>query len=150
MAGEKSNAYQASFLKLTFNALGIANIASSAAASPSTSIWVALHIADPGPAGGQATSEATYGGYARIVTDRTTGSNGWAISGTSPTQASPNSVITFPQCTSSTTIVITNFSVGVSSSGAGTLLYSGTVTQNISINTNVTPSLTTASLITED
>ena len=67
-------------LKLIFNATAIANIADNAAASPTTIIAVALHTADPGDAGTQATSEATYTSYARASTARTSG--GWTCSGT--------------------------------------------------------------------
>ena len=42
------------------------------------------------------------------------------------------------------------FGIGTASSGAGVLLYKGTVTSNISVLSGVTPSLTTASTITED
>ena len=40
--------------------------------------------------------------------------------------------------------------IGTASSGAGKVLYKGTVTPNISISTGVTPELTTASTVTED
>jgi hypothetical protein len=40
--------------------------------------------------------------------------------------------------------------VGTDQTGAGKVLYKGTVTPNISVSTGVTPQLTTASTITED
>jgi hypothetical protein len=115
------------------------------ASTASTTIWVSLHTADPGDTGDQSTNETTYTGYLRVATARTTA--GWVVSSGS---ASPAAAITFATCTASSTTVITHFSVGLSSSGAGTALYNGTVTPNISITTNVTASLTTASAITED
>jgi hypothetical protein len=117
----------------------------AAASTASTSIWVSLHTADPGDTGDQSTNEANYTGYARIATARTT--TGWAVASGS---ASPLATITFGAATSTTTMTITHFSVGLSSSGAGTALYNGTVTSNINIASGVTPSLTTASAITED
>lgn len=36
-----------------------------------TNIFVSLHTADPGETGTQTTSEATYGGYARVSVART-------------------------------------------------------------------------------
>lgn len=143
----KSDSLETSLLKLIFNGLAISNIADNAAASPSTSIWVALHTADPGDSGTMATSEASFTGYARTATARTTGATGWSVTNGS---ASPNSAITFPQATSTSTGTITHFSVGLSSAGASAILYSGTVTPNINYGQNVTPSLSTGSAITED
>ena len=139
----KVDSYETALLNLVLAAKNYSNIAIASTAS--TSIWVSLHTADPGDTGTQATSEATYSGYLRVATDRTTG--GWVVASGS---ASPAASITFATCTASSTTSITHFSVGLSSSGAGTAIYNGTVTPNISVTTNVTPSLTTASAITED
>lgn len=143
----KSDTFEADILKLIFNATAIANIADNAATSPLTNLYVALHTADPGETGVQNTSEATYTGYARVAVARTSG--GWTISGTSPTQVVPAATISFPACTAGTSTV-TYFSVGVASSGATKILYSGAVSPSISVSTGVTPQLTTASTITED
>jgi len=145
MAG-KADGLQTNLLKFIFNAVAISNLATST----STSLWVALHTADPGNNGNQSTSETTYTGYLRVATSRTTGATGWTVSGNDPASAFPLASITFATCTASSTTIVTNWSVGLSSSGTGTLLYSGTVTQNISVTTNVTPSLTTGTAVTED
>lgn len=143
----KSDAFEADLLKLIFNATAIANIADNAAGSPLTNLYVSLHTADPGETGTEVTNEATYTGYARVAVARTTG--GWTVSGTAPTQVAPAANIDFPACTGGTN-TITHFAVGVASSGATKILYSGTVTPNISVSNGVTPRLTTASTITED
>ena len=143
MAG-KSDTFENDLLKLIFNATAIANMADNAATSPLTNLYVALHTADPGEAGTQTTSEATYTGYARVAVARTSG--GWSVSGSS---VSPVAAINFPACTGGTN-TITHWSVGVASSGATKILYSGTVTPNISVSNGVTPQLTTASTVTED
>lgn len=143
----KGDTFESDLLKLIFNATAIANIADNAATSPLTNLFVALHTADPGETGNQSTNEATYTSYARVSVARTTG--GWAVSGTAPTTVNPVAAITFPACTGGTN-TITHFSVGVATSGATKLLYSGTVTPNISVSTGVTPQLTTATAITED
>lgn len=143
MAG-KSDTFENDWLKLVFNATAIANMADNAATSPLTNLYVALHTADPGEAGVQNTSEATYTGYARVAVARTSG--GWTVTGSS---VSPVAAINFPACTGGTN-TITHWSVGVASSGATKILYSGTVTPNISVSTGVTPQLTTASTVTED
>jgi hypothetical protein len=140
----KSNAFENSLLKLIFNATAIANLADNAASSPLTSLYVSLHTADPGEAGDQSTSEATYTSYARVAVLRTSG--GWTVTNNS---VSPVANIDFPNCTGGTN-TITYFGVGTASSGAGVLYYSGTVSPSISVSSGVTPRLTTASTITED
>ena len=143
MAG-KSDTFENDVLKLYFNATAIANMADNAASSPLTNLYVALHTADPGESGVQNTSEAAYTGYARVAVARTSG--GWTVTGSS---VSPTAAINFPACTAGTATV-THWSVGVASSGATKILYSGPVTPNISVSTGVTPQLTTASTVTED
>lgn len=139
----KVDTLETSYLNLVLAAKAITSVASASTAS--TTIWVSLHTADPGDTGTQATNEAAYTGYLRVATNRTTVD--WIVASGS---ASPAATITFATCTATTTETITHFSVGLSSSGAGTALYNGTVTPNISMNNGVTPSLTTASAITED
>ena len=140
----KSNSLENSWLKLLFNAVAIADIADNDATSPLTTLKVSLHDADPGEAGDQTTNEATYGGYARVSVNRTTG--GWVVTNNS---VSPVSAITFPECTAGSN-TITHFGIGSASSGAGVLYYSGTVSPNISVSTGVTATLTTSSSISED
>lgn len=140
----KGNTFENDLLKLIFNATAIANIADNAASSPLTNLYVSLHTGDPGEAGDQTTSEATYTSYARVAVARTTG--GWTVTNNS---VSPVSDISFPAGTGGSGTV-THFGVGTASSGSGKLLYSGTVTPNIVTGNGVTPKLTTASTITED
>lgn len=138
---------ESNILKLIFNATAWANVADNAASSPITNISVALHTADPGDSGTQATSEATYTSYTRVNVVRT--SSGWTISGTNPTVASPVAAITFPAGTGGSGTV-TYFSVGKTSSGSTDIFWSGTVTPNIVTGNGVTPQLTTASTIALD
>lgn len=141
----KGNTFENDLLKLIFNATAIANIADNASSSPLTSLYVSLHTADPGEAGDQTTSEAAYASYARVAVLRTSG--GWTVTANS---VSPVAAITFPESTGSGT-TITHFAVGTATSGAGKILYSGTVTPNIAVGAaGITPSLTTATAITED
>ena len=139
----KGATFDNDWLKLIFNAAAIANIADNAASSPLTNLYVALHTADPTSAGNQTSNEATYTGYARVAVARTSG--GFTVTTNS---VSPAATISFPACSGGTN-TITNFSIGTASSGAGKILYSGTVTPNISVASGVTPQLTTASTITE-
>lgn len=140
----KGDTFENDFLKLVFNATAIALIADNTATTPLTNLFVALHTADPGEAGTQSTSEATYTSYARVSVARTSG--GWTVTAAS---VSPAATITFPTCTGSTN-TITHWSVGTLTSGAGKILYSGTVTPNISVSNTITPLLTTATAVTED
>lgn len=140
----KSNTFENDWMLLIFNATPIANLADNAASSPLTNLQVSLHTSDPGEAGVQTTSECNYTGYTRVAVARTSG--GWTVTGNS---VSPVTTISFPQCTAGSNTA-THFAVGTASSGAGKILYSGTVTPNISISAGVTPQLTTSSAITED
>lgn len=140
----KGNNWENDILKLLFNATAIADIADNDATSPLTNLFVSLHTADPGEAGDQTTNETTYTSYARVTVARTSG--GWTVTANS---VSPAASITFPAGTGGSGTV-THFGVGTVTSGAGKLLYSGTVTPNIVCGSGVTPVLTTASTITED
>ena len=141
-----SDIFETSLLQLILNATAIANIADNAASSPSTNIYVALHTADPGDTGTQGTNEASYTGYARAAVARTT--SGWVVASGS---ASPVSAVTFGQATSTSTSTITHISFGLSSaSTAGIIIAAGTISPNINISQNVTPSITTGSSFTLD
>lgn len=140
----KGNTFENDLCKLLFNATAIANIADNAASSPLSVLYVSLHTADPGEAGDQTTSETSYTSYARVSVARTSG--GFTVTANS---VSPVANIDFPACTGGSA-TITHFAIGTATSGAGKLLYSGTVTPNISVSSGVTPRLTTASTITED
>lgn len=141
----KGNTFENDWLKLIFNATAIANIADNAATSPLTNLYVSLHTADPGEAGDQTTNEISYTGYARVAVARTSG--GWTVTANS---VSPVANIDFTISSGGTGGTVTHFAVGTASSGAGKVLYSGTVTPNIVVSSGVIPRLTTASAITED
>lgn len=141
----KGNTFENDWLRLIFNATAIANIADNAAVSPLTNLYVSLHTADPGEAGDQTTNETAYTGYARVAVARTTG--GWTVTANS---VSPVANIDFGECTASPGAAITHCAVGTALSGAGKILYSGTVTPNITMAVGYIPRLKTTSTITED
>ena len=140
----KGDVFENEWLRLIFNATPIPNLADNAATAPLTSLFVALHTADPGEAGVQSANEAAYTGYARVAVARTTG--GWTVTGNS---VSPAAEIAFPAGTGGSGTA-THWSVGVAASGATKVLYRGTITPNIVMGSGITPRLTTASTITED
>jgi hypothetical protein len=141
-----SDAFESDLLKLIFNNTNIANIGDATGlrgSSSAGSLWVALHVADPGDAGNQSTSESTYTGYARTSVSRS--SAAWAVSGTSPTQVTNVSTVAFPQCTGGSTSV-SHFSVGSSSSGAGEIIVSGALTASLSVSNGITPTFAASQL----
>lgn len=87
---------------------------------------------------------ARYTGYARIAVARTAG--GWTVTGNS---VSPAAAITFGAMTAGAGGTATHFSVGTAATGAGKILYSGTVTHNIVVSNGVTPQLSTDTAISE-
>jgi hypothetical protein len=141
----KGNTFENDWLKLIFNATAIANIADNAAVGPLTNLEVSLHTADPGEAGDQTTNETAYTGYARIPVARTAG--GWTVTANS---VSPVTAIDFGECTALPGAALTHFAVGTAHVGAGKLLYSGTLTPNVTMAVGVIPRIKTTSTITED
>lgn len=141
----KGNTFENDLVKLIFQATAIANIADNAASSPATNLYVSLHTSDPGEAGDQTTNETAYTGYARVAVARSAG--GFTVTNNS---VSPAANIDFAECTASAGAAITHFGIGTASSGAGKLLYKGTVTPNITMAVGVIPRLKTTSTITED
>lgn len=140
----KSDTFENDLLNLIFKGVAIANIADNASVSPLTSLYASLHTSDPGEAGTQTTNEANYTGYGRKAVAR---GAGFTVTGNTVTLAAN---ITFDPCTAGTN-TITHFAIGVASSGSSKILYSGTVSPNISVANGVTPIITTAGTsITED
>ena len=144
-----SDTSEVAILQLIFNATTWANYAINASASPETNIICALHTADPGEGGTQATSETIYTSYARVNVARTTG--GWTVTsvGAGGSSCSPVASISFP-AGSGGSGTVSYFSTGKSGGGATPILFSGTVTPNISTGSGVTPVLSTATTITLD
>ena len=141
----KGDTFENDLLKLIFQAVAIADIAENDTTAPLTNLYVSLHTGDPGEAGDQTTSEATYTGYARVAVARTSG--GWAVS----TNTADNvAAITFGACTAGSN-TITHFAVGTASSGAGKILYSGALTASLAVSAGITPQFAIGALdCTED
>ena len=143
----KTNSWENALQQLVFNNTNASNIGDATGlrgSSVAGSLFVSLHTADPGEAGDQTTSEATYTGYDRVGVVRT--SSGWTVTANS---VSPAATISFPACTGGTSTV-THFGIGTASTGAGVLLFKGSVSPTISVANGVTPQLTTSTIITEE
>lgn len=147
MAGSKGDNFEADWLEAIFygNIAGISGLVLSGTA---TKFWVALHTSGTSlESGGQSTNEADYGGYARVVVDRTSGS--WVVVTGTTNQVSPLSAITFATSTLSGS-TLTAFSVGTASAGAGYVYYWGDLSSSIAMNTSgISPILTTGTTIEE-
>ena len=144
----KSNSFESQILALIFQAAAIANLADNAASSPLTSLYVALHTADPTTAGNQSSSEVSYTGYARVAVVRS--SSGWTISGSAPTIVVNANSIAFPVCTGGSATA-TWFSIGTGPSGAGTILYGGQLGSPLAISSGITPTIGAGALeVTEE
>lgn len=132
-----SNAFENALLLLIFNNTNIANVGDATGlrgSSTAGSLYVSLHTADPGEAGSQTTSEATYTSYARTAVARS--GAGWTVSGNAVSNAA---TVNAPACTGGTN-TITHFGIGTESSGAGTLLFKGALNASLAVSSGVTPS----------
>jgi len=126
-----SNSTETAILNLFFTATTWTSIADDTATSPLTNLYISLHNSDPGEAGTATTNETAYTNYARVAVART--GSGWTVSGNSATNAG---AVTFPAC-GVTGDTITNFGIVSTSSGAGTLYFSGTA--SLTVSNGVTP-----------
>lgn len=141
-----SNTFEAAILNLLLNNTNIANLGDATGVRGSTtagSTFVALHTADPGEAGDQTTSEATYTGYARVAVARS--GSAWTVSGTAPTTAANAAAVNFAACTAGSN-TITHFSVGFATSGASTIIVSGALTASLAVSAGITPSFAIGAL----
>lgn len=140
-----SESVENSILNLIFSATAWAGYAVNHTSSPETNIHVGLHTADPTDSGTMSSSESAYTNYARQNVARSTG---WTTSTTG--SVSPAANIDFPASGASGT-TITHFSTGKTGGGAAIIIWSGTVTPNITISAaSITPRLTTATVVTLD
>lgn len=137
-----------SLLLLIFNNSNIANIGDATGlrgSSAAGNLYLSLHTGDPGEAGSQTTNEIAYTGYARVAVARS--GAGWTVTGNS---ASPAANVDFPEMTGGAGGTVTHVGIGTDSSGAGTLLMSGTTDPDPVVASGVTPRIKTTSTITFD
>ena len=138
-----TNAFETALLTLYFNNTDHANIGDASGLQNSATagaFYVSLHTGDPGEAGDQTTSEATYGDYARVAVARS--GAGWTISGSN---VSNTAAVSFPTAASGTN-TITHFGIGSDSSGTGNLFMSGALGSSLSVSAGVTPSFAIGAL----
>lgn len=140
-----SNALETSILELIFKNTNNANIGDATGLRGSSTagvFYIGLHTGDPGEAGDQTTSEATYTGYARVSVVRS--GSGFTVSGDTASNAA---AVTFDPCTAGTN-TITHFSIGSDASGTGNLFFSGALTASLAVSAGITPSFAIGALTT--
>lgn len=139
-----SNVSETALLNLLFVNLAWGNVGNAGGLLPSSAagnFYVALHTGDPGDAGDQTTSEAAYTGYGRVAVARS--AVGFTVSGN---QVSNAATVQFGECSAGTASV-THFSVGTASSGAGSIVYSGSLSATRNISSGITPLFNTGALV---
>lgn len=145
----KSNTFENDLLLSIFNNANMAGIGDATGIRGATtvgSLYIALHTADPGEAGNQSTSEAAYTGYARLGLARTSANFNVVANAVNLVNN-----LEFGACTANPGSPLSHFSIGTDATGTGKILYSGTLTPNVTVAVGVVPRLTTAAnLVTED
>lgn len=144
----KGNTFETELLEHILNNAAIALIGDASGLQPSAAdgdLYLSLHTADPGEGGSQTTNEIAYTGYARVAVTRD--GTGWSVSNGVGSLAADK---TFGEMTAGAGGTVTHFGVGTASSGAGKILYKGTVTPNLVVANGVVPELTTGTQISED
>lgn len=130
----KSTTTANNLINIIFNATTWNNICENDSTSPATNLYVSLHTSDPGAGGTQATNETAYTNYARVAVLRTSG--GWAAASGGATENA--ALIQFATC-GVTGATVTHVGIGVGSSGATELLYSGALSSSLAIANQITP-----------
>ena len=139
----KGTTFDNDLLKLVFNGNNIANLADNAA-SPITSLFFALHTADPS-AGNQNTNEVVYTSYNRVAVSRNAA--GFTVSGQNAVNANN---VAFPQCTGGNNTAA-YFSIGKNNTGtAGEIYYSGALNSNLVITNGITPTFAPGTAIVSE
>lgn len=131
-----SNAAENSLLLLIFNNTDFAGIGDAGGLQNSASagsLYVSLHTSSPGEAGSQTTNEIGYTSYARVAVARS--GAGWTVTNDTVENAAS---ITFPESTGGTPTA-THFGVGTADSGAGVLLFYGTLAAPLLCSSGVQP-----------
>ncbi len=137
-------------LAATFNQTTNAGLYS--ATGTTSTFYISLHTADPTSTGNQTTNEISsslYINYARAAVSRTTA--GFLVTNTTNNaQAALANAVAFPQAGSgTTTTTVTNFAIGTASTGTGMILYTGTLSPSVSVQTGSVPTLTSSTTVIE-
>lgn len=139
-----TNSFENAMLLLYFNNVDHAGIGDAAGLQNSAaagSFYLSFHTADPGEAGTQATSEATYTGYARVAVARTAG--GWTVTGN---QASNTGLVAFGTCTAGSEN-LKYIGIGDDAGGAGNLHFKIQLDEGMAISSGLTPEFAVGTIV---
>jgi hypothetical protein len=131
-----SNTSETKLLQLLFQNDAWELIGDASGLQPSAtagSFYVALHTTDPADAGDQTTNEISYTGYSRVAVARSSAK--WSVSGAT---VSNIDAVQFGECTAGSASA-GYFSVGTAPTGAGSILYSGSLSAVRAISAGITP-----------
>ena len=155
----KSNEFASDILFLLFNNVAITNFGDAGgilATAGAGNLYLSLHTSDPGEAVTDPTATETgYENYLRQAIARASGAGGFTVTGADPDPAtvSPTDDTDFPEAGATAPGgPITHFAItaGIDGTGDELVLYSGTVTPNITMAEGVIPRIKSTSAITED
>lgn len=136
-----TDAFENKILSLYFENANAANIGDATGlrgSSTAGSVYISLHVADPGETGDQTTSETVYTNYGRVAVARSSAE--WTVaSGV----ADNDNAINFPQC-GATGATISHFGIGSASAGAGNRDMNGTA--SLVVSNGITPSFAAGAL----
>lgn len=138
-----TNVLENGLLSLLFENANYANVGDATGLRGSSTagvFYISLHTADPGEAGSQTSSEATYTSYARTSVARST--SGWTVASGN---VDNDSAINFPAATGGSN-TITNHGIGSDVSGAGNLFMKGALNSSLAVSSGVTPSYAAGAL----
>jgi hypothetical protein len=127
----KSDATETSLLSYVFTA-------TNPSWHSATELQVHLHTSNPGDTGITTTGLPSYGGYAAVTVNRTTGD--WTVTGDTATN---DNLIQFPQAASGSDTIT---HVSISPQGSTTILYYGALTSPLSVSTGIQPQFAAGSL----
>lgn len=142
----KTNTWETGLLELLFTNTtfsGVGDATGLPGAATAGSLYFSLHTADPGETGDQTTNECTYTSYARVAVARS--GSGWTVTADA---VAVDANVTFPAGTGGSGTA-THWGLGTASSGAGKLLYKGSISPSIVTGNGVTPQLTAGTVVTE-
>lgn len=136
-----STTFANDILDFFLNGTPIDNLAINATVSPATSLYLSLHVSDPGTSDDQTESESTDGH--RVLITRNPSIPAWDVSGG---EANPVAQIVWPAEITGETY--THWGIGLNPTGSGKLLLSGAITGTIVVPIGDVPILQTDTSIT--
>lgn len=111
-----------------------------------TQFFLSLHTADPGEVGTQATSEASYTGYARIPIQRNTTDFTATGDDTTGWQIANSSLLQFGLCTAGSANA-THVSIGLAASGATQIIEKTALSATLAISNGIRPQFAAGAIV---